>query len=91
MKITRAHVYVSGRVQGVFFRDSVRTLARELGLSGWVSNRPDGRVEAEFQGSREAVEQALEYCHVGPELATVQDVDVHWVDPVDHEPGFRVR
>ena len=91
MQTTRARVLVSGRVQGVFFRDSARRLARRLGLSGWIRNRPDGRVEAEFQGTKDAVDEAIEFCRRGPELAVVEDVEVSWVDPVAAEPGFRVR
>jgi acylphosphatase len=87
----RARVSVSGRVQGVFFRDSVRQVARRLGLTGWVRNLPDGRVEAEFQGPEDAVEEALAFCRRGPELAAVERVDVDWIDPLDAEPGFRVR
>lgn len=91
MSTARAHVLVSGRVQGVFFRDTARRLARSLGLTGWISNRPDGRVEAEFQGSKEAVEDAIAFCREGPELAVVADVEVDWVEPLDAEPGFRIR
>jgi acylphosphatase len=91
MADVRAHVLISGRVQGVFFRDSARRVARRLGLSGWVRNRPDGRVEAQFQGPRAAVEEALAFCRQGPEFAAVDDVEVAWVDPVAAEPGFRVR
>lgn len=91
MSTVRAHVVVSGRVQGVFFRDSARGVARGLGVSGWIRNLPDGRVEAEFEGPEDAVGRAIAFCRDGPELAVVDDVEVTWVEPVGHEPGFRVR
>jgi acylphosphatase len=91
MSTARARVYVSGRVQGVFFRDSARTLARRLGLTGTIRNLADGRVAAEFQGPKEQVEEALDFCRVGPALAVVEDVEIDWIEPVEHEPGFRVR
>jgi acylphosphatase len=91
MNVVRARALVSGRVQGVFFRDSAREVARRLGLTGWVRNRPDGRVEAEFQGARDAVDEALDFCRRGPDLAVVDDIEVAWLDPVDAEAGFRVR
>jgi acylphosphatase len=68
-------------VQGVFFRDSTRQRARELGLSGWVRNLPDGRVEALFVGPREACEAALAFVRVGPPAAAVSGVHFAWEDP----------
>jgi acylphosphatase len=91
METTRAHVHISGRVQGVFFRDTARQVARRLGLNGWISNRPDGRVEAQFQGPKDAVEEAIAFCRRGPDLAVVEHVEVDWIEPVDAEPGFRIR
>jgi acylphosphatase len=88
---TRTRVLVSGRVQGVFFRASVRDTARSHGLTGWVRNRPDGRVEAELQGPDTAVERTIAWCRQGPPLARVIDVEVTTLDPVDGETGFRVR
>lgn len=88
---TRARVRVSGRVQGVFFRDSTREKAEELGLSGYVTNTPDGDVEALFEGPSEGVEEMVRWCEQGPPNASVENVDV------DHEPaqgdlkGFEVR
>lgn len=73
--LVQAHVWVSGHVQGVFFRDSARQEAARLGLSGWVRNLPDGRVEAVFEGTREAVAQAVEWCHTGPPRARVESVE----------------
>jgi acylphosphatase len=87
----RIRVIVSGQVQGVFFRATVRELAEQLSLTGWVRNRADGRVEAEFQGSRGAVRRALEFCRSGPRQADVNHVDVEHVDLVSAEQGFKVR
>ena len=85
----RRIVRVSGRVQGVFFRDSCRRQARSLGLCGWVRNTPDGDVEAVFEGETEAVEEMVAWCRRGPAHAVVADV---WV--ADERPrgdqAFRV-
>jgi acylphosphatase len=72
----RAHVWISGRVQGVFFRSRIAEMARAEGLAGWVRNLPDGRVEAVFEGSPDAVDRLLAWCHRGPEGAHVTDVQV---------------
>ena len=87
----RAHVWVSGRVQMVFFRGSTQRVAREAGLAGWVRNLPDGRVEAVFEGSRAAVQALLDWCQQGPPTAVVEDVEVRWESPQDEPSGFRVR
>ena len=71
----RVHVWVSGYVQGVFFRESTRREAERLGVSGWVRNLPDGRVEAVFEGPRSAVEQAVDWCHTGPPRASVDHIE----------------
>jgi acylphosphatase len=75
---TRAHVYVNGLVQGVYFRASVREQAFEYGVKGWIRNLPDGRVEAVFEGEREIVERLIEFCRHGPPRARVSDVHVEW-------------
>ena len=72
----RAHVYVSGDVQGVFFRDSTRQKAHQLGLSGWVKNLPDGRVEALFEGPSQEVREMVRWCEQGPPHAAVENVEV---------------
>lgn len=69
-------VRIYGRVQGVFFRDSLRRLARSLGVGGWVRNRPDGSVEAMLEGRPDRVERAIEFCRVGPPAARVDRVIV---------------
>lgn len=86
----RAHVRVTGRVQGVFFRSETRERAASRGLAGWVRNAADGSVEAVFEGGREAVEALLRWCERGPRGAAVADVRVEWEDPRGEE-GFRIR
>lgn len=87
---TRKRVLVSGRVQGVFFRDTCRQQARSAGVSGWVSNRADGRVEAAFEGEDEAVQRMVEWCHHGSGPADVFEVEVTDEEPTG-ESGFSVR
>jgi acylphosphatase len=91
MELRRARLLVSGHVQGVFFRASMRDVARAVGCSGWVANRPDGRVEAEVQGTPGAVDRVVEFARVGPGQANVTDVDVTDVEPLPDESGFVVR
>ena len=74
--MTRRHVVVKGDVQGVFFRDSTRDRAQSRGVAGWVANRPDGSVEAVFEGDERAVESMLRFVKEGPRRAEVRDVDV---------------
>jgi len=87
---THAHVFVSGRVQGVFFRATTRDTAREHGVDGWVKNLADGRVEAVFEGPEDAVEAMIEFCHGGSPQARVDDVEVEYGDPEGHE-GFEIQ
>jgi acylphosphatase len=86
----RAHVFVSGRVQGVFYRATTRETAEERGVDGWVRNLDDGRVEAVFEGPEADVESMVEWCHEGSPQAAVDDVDVESEDP-DGIEGFEVR
>lgn len=79
--MVRAHVFVSGDVQGVFFRQETRDRARSRGVAGWVKNLPDGRVEAVFEGPEDTVEQMVEWCHRGPRWAEVRDVEVLGEEP----------
>lgn len=74
----RAHVYIKGQVQGVFFRAWMRDAAQSLGLTGWVRNLEDGRVEAVFEGEKETVEAMIAKCKEGPPLAGVEHIDVIW-------------
>ncbi|RQG96052.1 acylphosphatase [Natrarchaeobius chitinivorans] len=86
----RAHVFVSGTVQGVFYRATTRDTARERGVDGWVKNLEDGRVEAVFEGSEEAVESMVEWCHEGSPNAAVEDVEVEYGEVLGVD-GFDVR
>jgi acylphosphatase len=88
--VVRTHVVVSGRVQGVFFRDSTRRLAQQHEVAGWVSNLPDGSVEAVFEGEADAVERMVAFAQKGPRGAGVERVDVFEEDP-EGLSGFGVR
>jgi acylphosphatase len=88
--MTRRRVVVHGRVQGVFFRGSTVERARQVGVSGWVRNRPDGTVEAVFEGSEAQVIEMLRYCREGPPWARVEQVEEFEEAPEDLE-GFGVR
>jgi len=90
MERTRAHVFVSGRVQGVFYRATTREQARERGVDGWVRNLDDGRVEAVFEGPADPVEAMVEWCHEGSSRARVDDVAVEYGEPEGLD-GFEVQ
>ncbi len=87
----RAHVFVSGNVQGVFFRYETRTKAAQRKVTGWVRNTRDGRVEAVFEGEKEDVEAMIAFCRRGPPSASVRGVDVLWEEPTREFNGFQVR
>lgn len=91
MDVDRVRVVATGEVQGVFFRASLRDEADRLGLTGWVRNRVDGRVEAELQGPSASVERAVAFCRAGPGRARVAVLEVEPVRPVPTETGFEVR
>ena len=88
--MTRRRVVVHGRVQGVFFRGSTVERAREVGVNGWVRNRPDGTVEAVFEGSPEQVAEMVSYCRQGPPWARVERIEEFEEAPEDLG-GFGVR
>ena len=88
--LQRAHVMVSGQVQGVFFRDSTRQKAQELGLAGWVQNTPDGRVEALFEGPSDRVKEIVRWCEEGPQQASVENVDTSFEAAGGDLEGFEV-
>ncbi|MBI2116113.1 MAG: acylphosphatase [candidate division NC10 bacterium] len=86
----RAHVWVSGRVQGVCFRAYAEDEAAFRKVAGWIRNAPDGRVEAVFEGDRPSVEALIQWCHRGSPASRVTGVEVAWETPRG-ERGFGVR
>jgi acylphosphatase len=88
--VIRRRVVIHGRVQGVFFRDTTRRMAEARAVSGWVTNRPDGAVEAVFEGDADSVEAMLAFCRQGPRGATVERVDVTEEEP-EGVKGFSIR
>jgi acylphosphatase len=86
----RRRVYVSGSVQGVWFRESCREQARAAGVGGWARNLADGRVEVVLEGPPGAVDEVVAWCHQGPRRSRVEHVEVVDEAPVG-ERGFRVR
>ena len=86
----RAHVFISGHVQGVFFRAHTQRMARRLGVKGWVRNRWDGRVEAVFEGEEEAVRRVVAWCHRGPPSAWVENVEVSYEPATGEFVTFRI-
>ncbi len=87
----RLHVYVSGRVQGVFFRATTRETAMQFGLKGWVRNLRDGRVEAVFEGAEEDANRMLAWCKHGPPGALVNRVEETWQEATGEFNDFQVR
>ena len=87
----RAHILVTGRVQGVFFRAETARLAHRLGLVGWVRNLSDGRVEVLFEGERQCVEEAVAFCEQGPPAAQVQSLELTWEDWKGEFSEFKIR
>ena len=89
--MVRARLLISGIVQGVGYRYSCRREAQGLGLTGWVRNLPDGRVEAVLQGTREQVERIIKWCYRGPGEARVSDIAVSYEEPAEDSKEFGVR
>lgn len=87
----KVHIFISGRVQGVFFRDNTYKKAEELGVSGWVRNTPDGRVEAVFEGEKEKVESLIKWAKKGPLIAKVNGIDVEWQEYKGEFKDFDIR
>jgi acylphosphatase len=86
----RARILITGQVQGVFFRREITDLARRLGISGWVRNLPDGKVEALGEGERTRLDELIRFCNIGPRGAVVRKVDVEWSDSLGEFRAFRI-
>jgi acylphosphatase len=87
--MVRVHLFVSGIVQGVFFRVNTISVARSLNLNGWVKNLSDGRVEVVAEGSHAKIAEFIEWCHKGPPAASVDEVEVNWEKPTGEFTGFK--
>ena len=88
---TRAHIFVEGRVQGVFFRDNTQKWASSLGLKGWVRNLIDGRVEVVAEGDKEDIISLIAKMEEGPPLSSVKGVDVNWEDYSGEFSDFKIK
>ncbi|MBN2244377.1 MAG: acylphosphatase [Candidatus Aminicenantes bacterium] len=86
----RAHIYVSGRVQGVCYRDFTQRWASSLQLTGWVKNLYDGRVEAVVEGEKEKIETLVNKLKEGPSLASVENADLTWEVFTGEYTDFRI-
>ena len=86
----RCHVVIHGRVQGVFFRMNTANAAARTGVAGWVRNRPEGTVEAVFEGERRKIEEIIQWCRVGDPPARVEEIDLSWETPTGEFAGFDI-
>jgi acylphosphatase len=90
MGLKQVHLFVRGRVQGMFFRASTQREAKRLGLTGWVKNRPDGSVEVFAEGEEEGLKELIGWANRGPSAARVERVDVRWRSFVGDFSDFRI-
>ncbi|MDX2495978.1 MAG: acylphosphatase [Desulfuromusa sp.] len=91
MANTRAEIRVSGRVQGVWFRQSTKNTAEQYGAKGWCRNNPDGSVTAVFEGTEDAVEAVINWCKSGSDMARVDDLQVELEIPTGEFDSFQIR
>ncbi len=91
MIMKKVHVFVTGRVQGVFFRAETKSKADSLNLKGWVRNLPDGRVDTVFEGKKEDVDTMIEWCSKGPPHASVIDIEIIEEIYTEEFQDFRIR
>jgi acylphosphatase len=90
-KKIRAHVFIRGKVQGVYFRQNTRIIAKRYGVVGWVRNLKDGRVEVVLEGNEMDVNQVIEWCYAGPPKAAVNDVDINYEKYTGEFREFKVN
>ena len=86
----RLHLWISGKVQGVFFRAHTEKMAHSLNLKGWVKNLPDSRVETVAEGEEADLKKFLDWCHHGPPAARVTKVDIQWAEATGEFKAFEV-
>lgn len=87
----RVQLTISGHVQGVYFRANTRDRAKRLGLTGWVKNLADGDVKLVAEGEENALKELVTWCHKGPPMARVNQVEEDWKDPEDEFDSFRIK
>lgn len=87
----RVHLFIEGRVQGVFYRAFTRDSAARLGLKGWAKNLYDGRVEVVFEGDKEDIEEAIQECRKGPPGSSVHEIEVVWEEYSGNYKGFEIK
>ena len=90
MAHSRAAVIISGRVQGVWFRQSTKQTADKFAVVGWVRNNPDRSVEAVFEGERTAVQAVIDWCQQGPDMAKVDNLQLEWLEATGEFSQFTV-
>lgn len=90
-KLGRTHIYISGFVQGVFFRDSTREKAQELGVKGWVRNLADGRVEIMVEGEKKKVKELVEWSKRGPMISKVESVEIKEREYKEEFGSFEIK
>lgn len=89
--LVRAHIFISGRVQSVSFRGNTQKEAQKLGVTGWVRNLPDGRIEAILEGEKEKVEEMIKWAKRGPFWAKVNDFEVEWQEYQGEFNDFEIK
>ena len=89
-RLIRAHIFISGRVQGVFFRKNTYKKAEELEVLGWIKNLPDGRVEAIFEGEKENVKKILDWSSRKSFPASVDSINLEWQEHTDEFKNFKI-
>ncbi|MDO8264834.1 MAG: acylphosphatase [Candidatus Parcubacteria bacterium] len=91
MQQTRLHIIIQGKVQGVFFRNTAKKIAEEMGMTGWVRNLPDGRLEAVLEGEKEKLKKMAEWTKKGPVLARVEKIEMIWEDYKGEFKDFKIK
>mgnify|MGYP000527067372 CR=1 FL=1 len=89
--MSRAHLLISGRVQGVTFRASTKSKAESLALKGWVRNTEDGKVEAVIEGEKDKIKKLIDWARQGPTLAKVEDIKIEWEERQNDLEKFQIK